>query len=88
MMLVCCSCEVYVCCVMCRAVKPHAISLFADIAMAIEGDFERYTSIVMPLLEQAGNVNITDVDDEDQVDYINTLRESILEAFTGIIQVV
>ena len=37
-----------------RSVKPHVISLFGDIAMAIEGDFDRYTSIVFGILKQAG----------------------------------
>ena len=37
-----------------RSVKPHVISLFSDIAMAIEGDFDRYTSIVLGILKQAG----------------------------------
>jgi hypothetical protein len=35
-------------------VKPHVISVFGDIAMAIEGDFDRYTSIVFGILKQAG----------------------------------
>jgi hypothetical protein len=35
-------------------VKPHVISIFGDIAMAIEGDFDRYTSIVFGILKQAG----------------------------------
>lgn len=70
-----------------RAVKPHSISLFADVAFAIEGDFEKYCSFVLPMLAQAGGVEIdADCDDEDQIDYINTLRESILEAYTGIVQ--
>ena len=69
-----------------RDVKPHVISLFADIAMAIEGDFERYSSVVLMMLQQAGQVNITSEDDE-LIDYVNTLRESILEAYTGIVQV-
>ncbi len=68
-----------------RSVKPHVISLFADIAMAIEGEFERYTNIILGILRQAGEVNISS-DDEDLIDYINTLRNSILEAYTGIIQ--
>ena len=68
-----------------RAVKPHVISLFADIAMAIEGDFDRYTNIILGILKQAGEVNINS-DDEDLVEYINTLRNSILEAYTGILQ--
>jgi hypothetical protein len=53
--------------------------------MAIEGDFDRYTSIVLGILKQAGEVNIED-QDEDLVDYINTLRVAIMEAYTGIIQ--
>lgn len=68
-----------------RAVKPHVISLFADVAMAIEGEFERYTSIILGILKQAGEVNINSAD-EDLVEYINTLRNSILEAYTGILQ--
>jgi importin subunit beta-1 len=70
-----------------RSVKPHVISLFADIAMAIEGEFERYTNIILGILRQAGEVNIgADCADEDLVEYINTLRNSILEAYTGILQ--
>eukprot|EP01039_Chlorochromonas_danica_P011194 gene11194-12482_t len=68
-----------------RSVKPHVISVFADIALAIEGDFERYTSVVLGILKQAGEVNI-ESDDEDLIEYINTLRNSILEAYTGIVQ--
>lgn len=68
-----------------RSVKPHVISLFADIAMAIEGDFDRYTSIILGILKQAGEVNISS-DEEELVEYINTLRNSILEAYTGILQ--
>ncbi|RYG64906.1 hypothetical protein EON64_13025 [archaeon] len=68
-----------------RAVKPHVISVFADIAMAIEGDFARYVSVVMAVLKSAGEVTMT-TDDEDLVEYINLLRNSILEAYSGIIQ--
>eukprot|EP00428_Durinskia_dybowskii_P064152 CAMPEP_0170368380 /NCGR_PEP_ID=MMETSP0117_2-20130122/7427_1 /TAXON_ID=400756 /ORGANISM="Durinskia baltica, Strain CSIRO CS-38" /LENGTH=852 /DNA_ID=CAMNT_0010623045 /DNA_START=84 /DNA_END=2642 /DNA_ORIENTATION=+ len=68
-----------------RSVKPHVISLFADIAMAVEGDFDRYAAIILNILKQAGEVNINS-NDEDLVEYINTLRNSILEAYTGILQ--
>jgi importin subunit beta-1 len=53
--------------------------------MAIEGDFDRYTSIVLGILKQAGEVNMED-EDEDLNDYINSLRIAIMEAYTGIIQ--
>lgn len=68
-----------------RSVKPHVISLFADVALAIGGDFERYIQVVLGVLSQAGTVQIN-TDDEDMIDYINTLRNSILESYTGIIQ--
>lgn len=68
-----------------RTVKPHVLAVFADIAMAIEADFERYANIVLEVLMQASLVNI-DKDDEDVIEYINSLRESVLEAYTGILQ--
>jgi importin subunit beta-1 len=68
-----------------RIVKPHVFAVFADVALAIEGDFERYCSIVLDMLKQAGEVNI-EIDDEDLIEYINSLRLSLLEAYVGIIQ--
>jgi len=69
-------------------VKPHVISVFSDISLAIEGDFERYTNVILGILKQAGEVNLSpDTEDEDLIDYINNLRNSILEAYTGILQV-
>eukprot|EP00600_Ochromonadales_sp_CCMP1393_P003552 CAMPEP_0174993058 /NCGR_PEP_ID=MMETSP0004_2-20121128/22863_1 /TAXON_ID=420556 /ORGANISM="Ochromonas sp., Strain CCMP1393" /LENGTH=851 /DNA_ID=CAMNT_0016247129 /DNA_START=21 /DNA_END=2576 /DNA_ORIENTATION=+ len=68
-----------------RSVKPHVISVFADVAMAIEGDFERYAAVVLGVLKLAGEVNINS-NDEELVEYINTLRSAILEAYTGILQ--
>lgn len=69
-----------------RVVKPHVISVFADISLAIEGRFDRYAATVLGMLEQAGEVAIS-TDDDDIIEYINTLRESILEAYIGIVQV-
>lgn len=69
-----------------RSVKPHVFGLFSDIALAIEGDFERYCGIILGMLKQAGDVNI-ETDEEEVVEYINSLRTSLLEAYTGILQV-
>lgn len=69
-----------------RSVKPHVISVFSDIAMAVEGDFERYCGVVLGILKQAGGVNI-ETEDEDLIEYINELRNSIMEAYTGILLV-
>jgi importin subunit beta-1 len=63
-----------------RSVKPHVISIFSDIAIAIEGEFERYTGIILNILRQAGEVNISS-DDEELVDYINTLRRYAYEPY-------
>ena len=72
---------------MLRSAKPHVISAFADIAMAIEGDFMHYLEVILRILQQAASVNIDDNADEELVEYINSLRESILGAYTGILQV-
>jgi importin subunit beta-1 len=69
-----------------RSAKPHVIAVFSDIAMAIEGDFDRYAVVVLNILKQAGEINISG-DDEDLIDYINTLRHSILDTYTGILHV-
>lgn len=71
--------------VLSRVVKPQVIAAFADIAMAIEGQFTRYSSVVLTMLQQAGDMNIT-TEDEEIIEYINSLREAILEAYSGIIQ--
>jgi importin subunit beta-1 len=68
-------------------VKPQVLAVFADIAMAIEVDFQRYAGMVLSMLQQAGEVSIT-TNDEEIIEYINSLREAILEAYSGIIQVI
>lgn len=68
-----------------RIVKPQVLAVFADIAMAIEVDFQRYAPLVLHMLQQAGEVPIT-TNEEEIVEYINSLREAILEAYSGIIQ--
>lgn len=71
-----------------RAVKPPVLSCFGDIALAIEGDFERYAPSSLQMILQAAVLCsvIEDPDDEDMVEYMNQLRESVLEALTGIVQ--
>jgi importin subunit beta-1 len=72
--------------VFCRSAKPHVISAFADVAMAIESGFIRYLEPVMLILQQAAEIEIADETDDDLVEYIQTLRETILESYTGILQ--
>jgi len=69
-----------------RSVKPPVLSSFGDIAMALEGQFEPYLQVSMMMLMQASRTKMPDDDDEEIIDFINQLREGVLEAFTGIIQ--
>lgn len=70
-----------------RNVKVVIIGTFADIAMAIETQFERYLATVIPILNDAQNAAVvTDPTDDDQTDYVDRLREACLNSYTGIIQ--
>uniref|UniRef100_A0A7S1T9Y9 Importin N-terminal domain-containing protein n=1 Tax=Compsopogon caeruleus TaxID=31354 RepID=A0A7S1T9Y9_9RHOD len=72
-----------------KSIKPPIFSCFGDLAMAVGGHFEQYLPWVMNYLQQAAqrSVNI-DVasDDYDMLDWVLSLRESVFEAYTGIIQ--
>ena len=68
-----------------RSVKPPVLATFGEVAMAIEAAFEPYMQFSLMLLLQASTTQAPP-DDDDLIEYINLLRESILEAYTGIIQ--
>lgn len=67
-----------------RDTKPLVFSCFGDIAMAIGGAFEPYLQVASMLLMQAAQAPVNP-NDEDLVDFINRLRLSILDAYTGIV---
>lgn len=69
-----------------RQVKPNVLSCLGDVALAIGGAFDKYLEITLQMLDQAGQTVLPPDADEDLVDYLNVLREGILEAYTGIIQ--
>ncbi|EGC28472.1 hypothetical protein DICPUDRAFT_51827 [Dictyostelium purpureum] len=60
--------------------KPSAISCLCDIAISVGADFIPYLPTVMPILSQASK---TELDDEE---FLNELRETIFQAYTGILQ--
>lgn len=68
-----------------RSVKPQILSVFGDMALSIGPEFKKYLNVVLEMLVGATRVQV-DPNDYDMVDYLNELRESVLEAYTGIIQ--
>ncbi len=69
-----------------RNVKPPILSCFGDIAIAIGGAFEPYLSGTMTVLAQAASVQTGPAgEDYEMLDYINSLREGIAEAYVGIV---
>ena len=68
-----------------RSVKPPVLSCFGDIALALGAEYESYLQVSLMMLLQAAQTRAPD-DDDDLIDYVNMLREGILEAYTGIIQ--
>jgi len=70
-----------------RSIKPHILACFGDIALQIGGEFERFLHLTMTILGQAAvTTSNYNAGDEEMVDHINHLRESILDAYTGIVQ--
>lgn len=68
-----------------RDVKPPILSTFGDIALAIGGDFAKYVEHTMTMLFNASQMEVQ-ADDEDSIEYVNKLRENILEGYSGTIQ--
>ncbi|KAK3828449.1 MAG: armadillo-type protein [Benniella sp.] len=68
-----------------RNVKPAILSCFGDIALAIEGQFANYLDVAMSVLAQACNIRAAPTD-YDMIDYVNQLREGIVDAYVGIVQ--
>ena len=70
-----------------RSVKPHIISCLGDIALAVGAYFVRYLPFVFRILIPASKLLFPKAEaNYDDLDYLDALRESILESWTGILQ--
>ncbi|XP_049318405.1 importin subunit beta [Bactrocera dorsalis] len=68
-----------------RSVKPQILSAFGDMALSIGSEFVKYLNVVLDMLNAASQLQV-DSSSYDMIEYLNELRESVLEAYTGIIQ--
>lgn len=68
-----------------RTAKPTVVAVFGDIAIALGQDFTQYLDSVMGMLSQAGQVKADASSDLAMQDFVWAMRESITEAFTGIL---
>jgi importin subunit beta-1 len=68
-----------------RTAKPTVVSVFGDIAIALGTDFVPYLPSVMGMLSQAGQVKADPYSDVGMQDFVWAMRESIAEAFIGIL---
>lgn len=71
-----------------RAAKPPILSCLGDVAMAVKGHFDNFLNPVMECMKQAAQSSVTitvDPEDYDTIDWVVSLRESIFEAYIGII---
>ena len=69
-----------------KAVKPSILAAFGDIAIAIGDNFVQYLPVAAPPLQAAAEMSIhlaKSAEDEDEVDYVNSLRQNILDAWSG-----
>jgi len=74
-----------------RSVKPPILSTFGDIALAIGGSFHRFLEHAMTMLYNASQIQLdadpsTGLLEEEDQEYMNKLRENILEGYSGIVQ--
>ena len=71
-----------------QRVKPVILSCFGDVAFALGQYFQPYLHTVMQVLLQAGQMRVHEnqLDDDDAIEYVNSIHESNMEAYVDIVQ--
>ena len=67
-------------------IRPPIISALGDVAVSVGAAFLPHLSEVMHVLQSTSNTKLVDPNNEDEINFINELRESVCEAYTGILQ--
>lgn len=65
--------------------KPAILQTFGDIAQAIGPHFETYLSVVAQVLQAAATVTLNEHAVYEMIDYLTSLREGIMDAWSGAI---
>jgi len=65
--------------------KPAILQCFGDIAQAIGPHFEKYLATVAEVLQQAATITLGEHGAFEMLDYIISLREGIMDAWSGTI---
>lgn len=71
-----------------RSIKPQILSTFGDLALAVGDKFEVYLSHVIQMLQSAAQLCMelsSKGSDEEEIEYVNQLRQGIIEAWAGML---
>ena len=65
--------------------KPAILQTFGDIAQAIGPHFQAYLSVIAQVLRAAANVTLNENAGYEMIEYVTSLREGIMDAWSGVI---
>ncbi|KAL0207377.1 hypothetical protein P9112_012005 [Eukaryota sp. TZLM1-RC] len=66
--------------------RPMLLSILGDYALVCGGAFEQYIPETIELLNAAKQINISNPEDEDQILWVNSLRQAVFDVYTGLLQ--
>eukprot|EP00944_MAST-04C_sp_MAST-4C-sp1_P016036 g16036.t1 len=69
-----------------RSVKPPVLGAFGDIGFGIGKNVNRYLAPIMNMMTEASQATYEQDTDEDTIEFFMEMRESILDAYSSILQ--